>query len=47
MSFFGFDTTLPRDRDGSQQPTSSKGFFSQSDAFAGLSSHGVGDADDA
>lgn len=30
MAFFGFDTTLPRDRDGS----GAKGFFEAPDPFA-------------
>jgi hypothetical protein len=32
MSFFGFDTTLPRDRTGRPAP----GFSAPQDAFAGL-----------
>lgn len=32
MSFFGFDTTLPRDRD--RGPGASKGFFENPDPFA-------------
>ncbi|KAK3721013.1 DNA topoisomerase 2-associated protein pat1 [Vermiconidia calcicola] len=34
MSFFGFDTTLPRDRQGQ---SSSRGIFEQHDPFGGLS----------
>ena len=34
MSFFGFDTNLPRDQPGQ---SSSRGFFSQNDPFGGLS----------
>lgn len=45
MSFFGFDTSLPRDR--GQQASSSKGFFSHQDAFAGLGGEGLGEAGDA
>jgi DNA topoisomerase 2-associated protein PAT1 len=33
MSFFGYDTTLPRDR----PPGNTKGFFETSDPFAGVS----------
>ena len=32
MSFFGYDTTLPRDR-----PPNSQGFFETPDPFAGVS----------
>lgn len=39
MSFFGFDTTLPRDRNN-------QGFFSNQDAFAGLSSGNAAGDDD-
>ncbi|KAJ5832791.1 hypothetical protein N7474_001102 [Penicillium riverlandense] len=34
MSFFGFDTTLPRDRD--RDPGPSRGFFENSDPFADI-----------
>ncbi|KAK3677866.1 DNA topoisomerase 2-associated protein pat1 [Recurvomyces mirabilis] len=43
MSFFGFDTTLPRDR---QQQRGSRGMFEQHDPFAGLSRDGGGDEDE-
>jgi DNA topoisomerase 2-associated protein PAT1 len=33
MSFFGFDTTLPRDRGG---PNNGQGFFQTPDPFAGI-----------
>lgn len=33
MSFFGFDTTLPRDRGGS---SNGPGFFQAPDPFAGI-----------
>ena len=32
MSFFGFDATLPRDRDRGQSPA--RGFFENPDPFA-------------
>jgi DNA topoisomerase 2-associated protein PAT1 len=41
MSFFGFDSNLPRDR-GHQANAPG---FGQHDAFAGLSSGGAGDDD--
>lgn len=44
MSFFGFDATLPRDRDGPPQQRS-RGIFDQHDPFAGLG--GPEAADDA
>lgn len=34
MSFFGFDTTLPRDRGRGPGPGTSKGFFENPDPFA-------------
>ncbi|EPS40236.1 hypothetical protein H072_5988 [Dactylellina haptotyla CBS 200.50] len=37
MSFFGFDTTLPRDRASHTHPKQAPGFSQQRDAFAGLS----------
>ncbi|KAK6524547.1 hypothetical protein TWF281_011453 [Arthrobotrys megalospora] len=37
MSFFGFDTTLPRDRAAHAHPNQAPGFSQQRDAFAGLS----------
>ncbi|EMC91517.1 hypothetical protein BAUCODRAFT_38626 [Baudoinia panamericana UAMH 10762] len=40
MSFFGFDTTLPRDR---QQQSSGRGMFEQHDPFAGLGQAEGGD----
>lgn len=43
MSFFGFDTTLPRDRGHS---TKAPG-FGQNDAFAGLGKGASNDDDDA
>ena len=36
MSFFGFDTTLPRDRG---HPTKGLGFAAAPDPFAGISSN--------
>jgi DNA topoisomerase 2-associated protein PAT1 len=44
MSFFGFDTTLPRDR--GHNP-SAPGFSQATDPFAGLSRPGDEDDDDA
>ncbi|PIA88736.1 DNA topoisomerase 2-associated protein pat1 [Cercospora beticola] len=41
MSFFGFDTTLPRDQ--SAQQSSSRGMFDQRDPFAGLGGDGGGE----
>ena len=45
MSFFGFDTTLPRDRG---HPSTAPGFGQAQDPFAGLSRGGLkeGDNDD-
>ena len=43
MAFFGFDTTLPRDR---AAPSSSRGMFDSHDPFAGLSRGPAGDDDD-
>jgi len=37
MSFFGFDTNLPK------QGSQGQGFFNQQDAFAGLSSNAPAD----
>ncbi|KAK5115647.1 hypothetical protein LTR85_009818 [Meristemomyces frigidus] len=42
MSFFGFDTTLPRDR---AQQSGSRGMFDQHDPFAGLSRDGGDDGE--
>jgi DNA topoisomerase 2-associated protein PAT1 len=44
MSFFGFDTTLPRDRGHN---LSAPGFSQATDPFAGLSRPGDEDDDDA
>ncbi|ELR09579.1 hypothetical protein VC83_05522 [Pseudogymnoascus destructans] len=44
MSFFGFDSALPRDRD---QDTKTPGFGQTPDPFAGLSYAGADDDDDA
>jgi DNA topoisomerase 2-associated protein PAT1 len=42
MAFFGFDTTLPRDRDG----TGTKGFFENPDPFADIArANALGDDD--
>lgn len=43
MSFFGFDTTLPRDRG---HPSSAPGFGQAQDPFAGLSGGGEDGEDD-
>lgn len=40
MSFFGFDTTLPRDR---THQANAPGFAQPHDAFAGLSGNGEGE----
>jgi len=45
MSFFGFDTSLPRDRPGGQQQ-GGRGMFDQHDPFAGLGGAGSGGQDD-
>ncbi len=42
MSFFGFDTTLPRDRGHN---TAAPGFSQAADPFAGLSRQGEDDDD--
>ena len=44
MSFFGFDTSLPRDR-GHQ--SNAPGFAAPQDAFASLSGRGAANDDDA
>lgn len=44
MSFFGFDSALPRDRD---QGAKAPGFGQTPDPFAGLSSYAGADDDDA
>ncbi|KAI9836401.1 MAG: hypothetical protein M1819_001431 [Sarea resinae] len=44
MSFFGFDTTLPRDRG---HPTNAPGFGQAPDPFAGVARGGVQNEDDA
>jgi DNA topoisomerase 2-associated protein PAT1 len=41
MSFFGFDSNLPRDRGHASNAPG----FGQHDAFAGLASGGAGDDD--
>ncbi|KAF3224206.1 hypothetical protein TWF106_004407 [Orbilia oligospora] len=47
MSFFGFNTTLPRDRAAhAPHPTQAPGFSQQVDAFAGLSGNSNEKADD-
>lgn len=43
MSFFGFDSTLPRDRDGA----GAKGFFETPDPFAQVAKATALDDDDA
>ena len=40
MSFFGFDTTLPRDR---SHQKSAPGFAAPQDAFASLPTHSAAD----
>lgn len=46
MSFFGFDTTLPKDRDGSAEfGTKTKGKFDRADPFHGLSAHEFDESD--
>lgn len=43
MSFFGFDTTLPRDRD--RGPGTSRGFFENPDPFAEVARASLEDDD--
>jgi DNA topoisomerase 2-associated protein PAT1 len=43
MAFFGFDTTLPRDRDGS----GARGFFETQDPFAQVAQASALEDDDA
>lgn len=43
MAFFGFDTTLPRDKPQQSGPSSSRGMFETHDPFAGLSRGGNDD----